>query len=213
MKDNKIKLVKRGYEVAAGKYREEKSMVILDLMIFKQWLSLINKGPILDLGCGSGYPLASELFNRNISYLGIDLAKNQIKIAKEQFPLHQESFKEGEMLQFCKQSEKNIFEGAIVLFSIFHLPREKHCELLSELRRILKSGAPILITVSDQEHEDFERNWLGADQMWWSSFSHKWYEQTLEELQFEEVMKYQEKVLFNKSEEINWYLLFRVIPS
>ncbi len=36
MNNNKIKLVKRGYEVAAGKYREEKNLAILDLMIFNK---------------------------------------------------------------------------------------------------------------------------------------------------------------------------------
>ncbi len=211
MNDERIKIVKRGYEVAALRYRKEKDLLILQLKIFKQWLSLIKTGPILDLGCGSGYPIAPELFKRNIDYIGIDLSEEQIELAKKQFPEHQERFKIEEMLQFCRQSDKNVFNGVIALFSIFHLPREKHFELFREIKRISKSGSPFLISVADQKHEGFENNWLGAEKMWWSSFSHQWYENSLKEMGFEEIAKFREKVRFNNADEINWYLLYRVV--
>ena len=114
------------------------------------------------------------------------------------------------MLQFCRQSDKDVFNGIIAVFSIFHLPREKHLELFKEIKRITKSGSPFLCSVADQKHEGFENNWLGADKMWWSSFSRQWYENTFVELGFEEIAKYQEKARFNNADEINWYLLYRV---
>jgi SAM-dependent methyltransferase len=210
MNDDRIDLIKSGYEAAACKYRKEKDSSLLKLKIFKLWLSLIYTGPILDLGCGSGYPLAPEFFKRNFDYLGVDFSEEQIKLAKHQFPEHTDSFKIHEMYQFCQQSEKNVFTGVVALFSIFHLPREKHYDLLKEVKRISKSGSHFLCSVADQEHQGFEKNWLGAEKMWWSSFSHQWYEKTLIDLGFEEVAKSREKVRFNNAEETNWYLLFRV---
>ena len=39
MNDERIKIVKRGYDVAALKYLKEKDLKLLQLPIFKRWLS------------------------------------------------------------------------------------------------------------------------------------------------------------------------------
>lgn len=44
---------------------------------------LPSEAKILDIGCGSGYPIDYYLINKNFRVIGIDISKNMIKIAKK----------------------------------------------------------------------------------------------------------------------------------
>ena len=208
MNGNEIELVKNGYEKIAKNYRKEKNLAILSMLIFKEWFSMLN-GVVLDLGCGSGYPIAQRFAQTNESYLGIDFAKSQIELAKKQFLNKNVQFRIAEMLEFCQQSEDEQYGGIIALHSIFHLPRRLHCDLFLEIKRILKPNTPLLFSVPETADEGSMYEWFGT-KMWWSSFTHDWYKKTLNELGFKPLMSYREKTLFLKKEEINWYLLFQV---
>jgi hypothetical protein len=55
-------IVKLGYQTAAIEYRGQKDSSILSLPIFQHWLSQIPlDGVIVELGCGSGYPIAHHI--------------------------------------------------------------------------------------------------------------------------------------------------------
>jgi hypothetical protein len=55
-------LVRNGYQSAAVEFRGQKDSSILNLPIFQQFLShLPADGPVIELGCGSGYPIAHHL--------------------------------------------------------------------------------------------------------------------------------------------------------
>ena len=73
-----------------------------------------------------------------------------------------------------------VIGGIVALFSIFHLPRTLHVTLFTEIRRVLLPSAPLLFTCHPSSWEGFEPDWMGANEMFWSNFSHKWYLQTLE---------------------------------
>ncbi len=82
-------IVRNGYQSAALEYRGQKDQSILSLPIFNQWLSLIpvDGGTVIELGSGSGYPLAHHFASickaTNIKYLGVDISEEQIRLANE----------------------------------------------------------------------------------------------------------------------------------
>jgi SAM-dependent methyltransferase len=209
MKREKFKVIKEGYEEGAQKYRDSKDERIIQSEIFEKWFSLIREGPVLDLGCGSGYPVAERFIRGNKKYLGVDLAEVQIELAKTQYPSLRNNFKVAEMLETCQNAGSACYGGIICLHSLFHLPREVHVVLLSELRRILQVSAPLLISVPEKGGEGSEKNWLGTKDMWWSSFSYDWYYQKLIDLGFVPIKIYRDKSIFLDKEEINWFLLFQ----
>jgi len=130
------------------------------------------------------------------------------------------------MLEFCKAQQDDSFCGAIALYSIYHLPRVHHLELLVQLKRILLEGSPCLFNVPEHAGEYLQENWLGSEKMYWSKsslslsfilltcvtghFSVEWYELTLKQLGFELLCKYKEIKEFLGEREVMWYLLFKV---
>jgi hypothetical protein len=78
------------------------------------------------------------------------------------------------------------------------------------IKRIMKSGAPLLISVPEEAGEGTSNNWLGGSTMYWSHFSVEWYELTLKQLGFELIIKYKDVREFLGEEEVMYYLLFKV---
>lgn len=169
---------------------------------------------VLELGCGCGEPVAgyicARLHGTSTSYLGIDLCETQVQLAKKQYPSYAEQFRVGEMLEFTRCQKDNSFCGVLSLFTVFHLPRATHIELFMNIKRIMKSGAPLLISVPEEAGEGTSNNWLGGSTMYWSHFSVEWYELTLKQLGFELIIKYKDVREFLGEEEVMYYLLFKV---
>eukprot|EP01111_Echinosteliopsis_oligospora_P014456 TRINITY_DN5452_c0_g1_i4.p1 TRINITY_DN5452_c0_g1~~TRINITY_DN5452_c0_g1_i4.p1 ORF type:complete len:149 (+),score=44.18 TRINITY_DN5452_c0_g1_i4:254-700(+) len=137
----------------------------------------------------------------------MDISEAQIDMARIDYP--SSSFEVKEMLEYCRCSLDESLCGAMCLSSLFHLPRAKHTELFTHLRRCLKKGAPLLFSVTDKAYEGYADDWLGASQMYWSTFSPAWYELTLQELGFELLTKFKEVKTFLSAPETMWYMLFR----
>jgi len=208
--------------------QKKKDESLAHLPILQQWISLViqSKGRIglrnsssnkndvvIELGCGSGYPLAGyiakSLENTPIRYHGIDFSEAQIELAKQEYPDMADSFEVSEMLSYCTKLESQSLCGIICLFSLFHLPRLKHVELFYQIKRCLKKGAPVLFTLAAEGFEGVSEEWLGS-KMYWSSFSPSWYELTLNELGFELLTKFKEEKTFLGERESTWYMLFRM---
>ena len=98
---------------------------------------------VLDLGCGTGR--YAELFkNRDIKYIGADIAEEQIKIAKRKHP--EAEFKVIDPLNFSFPD--NYFDK-IYSIAVFHcIPsKEIRLQFLEETKRILKPNGKLILTV------------------------------------------------------------------
>eukprot|EP00026_Physarum_polycephalum_P007597 Phypoly_transcript_07661.p1 GENE.Phypoly_transcript_07661~~Phypoly_transcript_07661.p1 ORF type:complete len:262 (+),score=36.25 Phypoly_transcript_07661:126-911(+) len=223
-----IEIVRKGWEDAAVPYRTTKDESLLHLPILDQFISLVvqckgrigdnnnenNKNDVvLELGCGCGYPLAEHIVKclqkTPIKYHGVDLSKAQIQLARDEYPSLSTNFEVAEMLEYCSNLEDFSLCGVICLFALFHLPRTKHVELFSQIKRVLKKGAPFLFSLAANSYEGVVEDWLGA-KMYWSNFSPAWYELTMNELGFELLTKFKEDKNFLGERESTWYMLFRI---
>jgi len=209
-----IELVRQGYRKAAVPYTEQKDTAILGQPIFQHWVALVPPGVVAELGCGSGFPVAHHLANiwRNTGnrYVGVDLSEEQIDIAKHSLKDSETvSFTVREMTDWCRKQKDNSISGIVALFSVYHLTRSQHVELLSHLARILVDGAPLLFTTPPHASEGLQQRWLGNSEMYWSSFSVNWYEVTCADLGLEFVAKSKEVKQFVGEKETTYYLLYR----
>ncbi|MFW9895291.1 MAG: methyltransferase domain-containing protein, partial [Candidatus Thorarchaeota archaeon] len=64
---------------------------------------------------------------------------------------------------------ENAFDGIISVFTLFHVPREKHFEIFKSFFQIMKPGGILLINIGISESEGTSR-FFGVP-MFWSNFS------------------------------------------
>jgi TfoX/Sxy family transcriptional regulator of competence genes/protein-L-isoaspartate O-methyltransferase len=112
-------------------------------------------GRVLDLGCGSGQPIAAHLLGQGLQVTGIDQSVALLEIAKQRFP-------NGDWRHHAieKYVPKQTFDGIVAWDSLFHLPRALHARVLGRLRRALARGGPLLLTLGGSAHPAF------TDTMW-----------------------------------------------
>ncbi len=100
---------------------------------------------ILDLGCGNGR-LAQLFADCEISYLGIDVSEELIKIAKKKFAVKNNiRFEVGDILNL--QLQKNNFDLVYVLAVLHHIPSEAlRLKALEDINKAMKKNATLFIS-------------------------------------------------------------------
>ena len=173
------RLVREGYDrcaadFAAARMREDSPE--LELLLPR----LAPGARVLDLGCGAGVPVAAALA-RHHRVTGVDFSAEQIRRARANVPGAE--FIEADLmaLAFAEGS----FDAAVAFYSIFHLPREEHEELLRRVNRWLAPGGHLLATVTRVREDAYtEEDFFGV-RMYWSNWGREDYERMLRELGFE----------------------------
>jgi cyclopropane fatty-acyl-phospholipid synthase-like methyltransferase len=118
---------------------------------------------VLDLGCGNGEKL-SRLAGR-FEVTGVDLSEEQLRLASAALPDAELVHADFAELDFANEA----FDAVTALYSIVHVPREKHAELFARIRRWLKPGGLFLASLSHVGGPDRVDHWLGVD-MFFSGF-------------------------------------------
>lgn len=111
--------------------------------LFKKY----NVKRVLDLGCGGGEHILL-LANKNFDVYGIDISKEGIKIARKRLKAkgHKVHLKIGSIYEKLPY-KNNFFNAVISLRTIHHARARKIRFLIEEIKRILKPGGLIFITV------------------------------------------------------------------
>lgn len=119
---------------------------IADLILEKEWMErfvalLPAGGSVLDVGCGSGRPIAHHLLGRGFAVVGVDSSTTLIAKCRNRFP-------EAEWIvaDMRTLSIKRRFGGLIAWDSFFHLSHEDQRAMFSVFREHASSGAPFLFT-------------------------------------------------------------------
>jgi len=98
---------------------------------------------VLDVGCGSGrvYDFFAEY---NVEYTGLDISKELIKIAKNNYP--KANFMVGDATKLPLKD--NGFDIVISIATIHHIPtRELRNKAVYELYRVCKSNGHLLVSI------------------------------------------------------------------
>ncbi|MEM7674781.1 MAG: class I SAM-dependent methyltransferase [Myxococcota bacterium] len=111
-------------------------------------LSIPPPGPILDVGCGSGRPIAAYFIDRGYQVCGVDFAPAMLRIARKRWPEHRWQQLDMRTLQLDRTF------GAVVAWnSFFHLNADEQRQALPKLAAHVASGGVLLMTIGDRAGE------------------------------------------------------------
>lgn len=103
---------------------------------------LPSQAKVLDLGCGTGNPIAKHIVERGFRVVGIDQSEKLLEIAKTIVPeaelLHADMIE----IQFAEK-----FAAAVAWDSIFHVERKLHSAIYRKLADSLEPGGRLLLSV------------------------------------------------------------------
>ena len=103
---------------------------------------------VLDLGCGSGRPLAAYLVGRGLRVHGVDSSPTMTSLFRENFPEQETTV--GDMRQL---SLGRRFAGVLAWDSFFHLSYDDQRRMFPIFRDHAAAGAPLLFTSGPRHGE------------------------------------------------------------
>ncbi|MCW5709555.1 class I SAM-dependent methyltransferase [Shinella sp.] len=112
----------------------------------KPWLDrftapLAAGAAILDLGCGSGEPLAASLITRGFAVTGVDASQTLVGLCRARHPAH--DWYVADMRGFAPGKT---FAGILVWHSFFHLTPQDQRAMFPRFAAMAASGAMLLFT-------------------------------------------------------------------
>jgi SAM-dependent methyltransferase len=159
-------LVRRGYDAVSVRYDQEYGGPTK----YQPWLGELRErvpagGTVLDLGCGSGLPVARDLSVAGYRVTGVDISDVQIRRARELVPNAEFIRADVTDVDFGAAS----FDVIVSFFALIHLPLDDQPLLLQRIASWLKPGGLFIATTGYWAWTGVEENWLGGGSpMWWS---------------------------------------------
>jgi ubiquinone/menaquinone biosynthesis C-methylase UbiE len=159
-------VVRRGYNVLSHRYdaatgADSKYGPWIDELVAR----LAPGSRVLDVGCGSGVPVARALSAAGHHVTGVDLSEVQIARARELVPEAEFVNADAMSLDFAPGS----FDAVVSLYALIHLPLDEQPQLLTRIATWLRPGGCFLCTTGHRAWTGTEDNWLeGGATMWWS---------------------------------------------
>ncbi|TDO55405.1 methyltransferase family protein [Kribbella sp. VKM Ac-2571] len=165
MEDPK-QVVRRGYDVLSRRYDDatganSKYRSWIDELIAR----LGTTSRVLDVGCGSGVPVARAVTAAGHHVMGVDISEVQISRARELVPQAEFVNADAMSLEFPPES----FDAVVSLYALIHLPLDEQQQLLARIATWLRPGGCFLCTTGHTAWTGTDDNWLGGGApMWWS---------------------------------------------
>lgn len=129
-------------------------------LIEKPWLDAFlaqvpDRGSVLDLGCGSGEPIARYLIGQGRAVTGVDAAPGLIDLCRRRFPEQDWRVADMRGLDLGRS-----FDGLIAWHSAFHLTPADQAAMFPVYARHLRPGGVLLFT-SGSVHGETVGEWRG----------------------------------------------------
>lgn len=118
-----------------------------DYLYEKAWLDRFlallpaTDASVLDLGCGSGHPIAAYLIENGCQVTGIDRSEVMLEMARESFP--EQTWIDADMRHFRFDQQ---FDGILAWDSFFHLTPDDQREMFAQFSAHAKRGAALMFT-------------------------------------------------------------------
>ena len=136
--------IKQAYDAISHIWHEKREWYIEQAPIDELITQLPQKATILDVGCGSGKPIAKYLLGKGFDVYGIDISPKQIEHAKQ--IISEDKLFVGDI---CTFTTPLTFDAIICWCTLFHIHASQHLDVLKKLRSILKPNGVMLITFAE----------------------------------------------------------------
>ena len=136
------------------------------------------RGSGLDLGCGSGEPLAGYFIRKGFSVTGVDGSVEMIELCRRRFPAMDWLAADMRGLALGRK-----FDAVLAWDSFFHLSKDEQRAMFPVFGAHLGRGGQLLFTSGPAEGETSGR--MQGDEFHYSSLSPEEYRELLDEQGFE----------------------------
>lgn len=117
------------------------------LEIVQAWARALPTGAsIIDIGCGSGQPIAAALIDAGFDVAGVDAAPSLVAAFRENCPTAQVACEAAEQSDFFGRE----FDGAVAIGLMFLLPEKGQRELIRRAANAFRPGGRFLFTAPEQ---------------------------------------------------------------
>ncbi|MGX9357261.1 class I SAM-dependent DNA methyltransferase [Roseobacteraceae bacterium S113] len=163
------------YEAQAAAYDSQRSQALFEARWLARFASCLKPGGrVLDLGCGSGRPIAAWFKAEGFRVTGLDWADAMLAIARDRWP--EGDWRKGDMRSF---ELGETFDGLIAWDSFFHLTMDEQRSCLPRMARHLAPGGSLLVTVGPRAGEAYGA--VGGQEVYHASLSPAEYARVLED--------------------------------
>jgi SAM-dependent methyltransferase len=158
-------LVRRGYDALSDKYAAAYS----EETKYRAWIEdLLTRlpvaGTVVDLGCGTGVPVARALVQAGHRVTGIDLSEVQLARARERVPGAE--FRQGDLTAVTFPAGS--LDAVVCLYALFHVPLAEQPPALCRIAGWLRPGGLLVVTTGATAWTGTDPDWLGGGvPMWW----------------------------------------------
>lgn len=135
------------------------------------------KGTILDLGCGTGEPIARFFIEKGFKVTGVDGSQKMIELCKKRFPTDRWIASDMRTINLQEQ-----FDAILAWHSFFHLDHDSQRNMFKIFASHIKSGGVLAFTSGEEEGEVWSDN--GGQQLYHASLSTKEYNSLLKDFSF-----------------------------
>ena len=124
------------------------------LDIFLEGLPVPSR--ILDLGCGTGRPIAEHILAQGHHLTGVDQASKLLDLARSRFP---DGIWIESRIEDFEATEQ--FGGVVCWDALFHIERLHHGALLSRVTKMVGTDGRLMLTVGGSNHPAFTDTMFG----------------------------------------------------
>jgi cyclopropane fatty-acyl-phospholipid synthase-like methyltransferase len=111
---------------------------------------------VLDLGCGTGNPIARHIVEKGFSLVAVDQSEKMLEIARKIVPKAELIHSDMISVQLADG-----FGAAIAWDSIFHVKRKHHAAIFGKLAKSLEHGGRLLLSVGGSGADGFTSEMFG----------------------------------------------------
>ena len=154
-----IRIVAQGYDAVADRYLAWSSVAPVRRRYLDRLLEMLPAGSdVLELGCGAGEPVTRELAERH-RLVAVDISARHLELAAQVAPTARLLL--ANMLELA--FEPASFDAVVAFYSLTHVPRTHHADLLARIVGWLRPRGIVLLTLgAADEPGSVDDDWLGA---------------------------------------------------
>jgi 2-polyprenyl-3-methyl-5-hydroxy-6-metoxy-1,4-benzoquinol methylase len=137
------------YERTAAEFDRARTKSLFETPWLDRFAALLpDGGSVLDVGCGSGEPIARYLIESGFSVRGVDSSPSLISMCRERFP--DQEWLVGDMRELDLGRR---FDGIIAWHSLFHLTPDDQRSTLIRLTEHLDGNGALMFTSGPEAGE------------------------------------------------------------
>ena len=142
-------LNRKSYNKIAERWAESRDNSFLSKLVVEFASKIKSGGKVLDIGCGTGFPIATYLSELGFTVTGIEISEKLLQKAIDRKLPNTEFY----LCDFFDFEPRDKYDGIIAFDSFFHFPKDKQKLIYRRVSDWMKNDAHLLFTHGSKDGE------------------------------------------------------------